>query len=143
MAEKVRQSKYGNSLTDDQLSHCILGCAFKVHTELGAGLLETVYRVCLAHELRKTGLIASEEHAVPVAYDGIVFDQGFRIDILVENRFVLELKVVEKLIGKHEAQILSYMRFAEIKWGLLLNFSEKSLHPKGIKRMVNPKFKRT
>lgn len=140
MDKQRQQSEYGLSLTDEELSHTVLGCAYRVHTVLGPGLLESVYRVCLAHDLRKAGLIALEEFALPVIYDGIVFDQGFRIDILVENRLVLELKVVENLLSKHEAQLLSYLKFAQVKWGLLLNFSEKSLHPKGIKRMVNPRF---
>lgn len=131
---------FGDSLTDEQLSHLILKCAFKVHTTLGPGLLESVYRTCLAYELKREKLIVLEEHSVAVVYDRMVFNQGFRIDVLVENRYVLELKVTDKIMSKHEAQILSYMHFANVKRGLILNFMESSLHPKGIKRMINSRY---
>jgi len=139
MSNQVRNSEAGNALSDEALSHAILSCAFKVHTALGPGLLETVYRTCLAYEIRKLGFIALEEVYVSVTYDQMIFDKGFRMDILVEDRYVLELKVVERFQEKHIATILSYLRFAGVKRGLLLNFMEKSLHPKGIKRVVNAK----
>lgn len=131
---------FGEGLTDEQLSHLILKCAFKVHTELGPGLLESVYRTCLTYELKLAGLIVVEEYPVSVTYRELVFSQGFRLDILVENRYVLELKVTEKIMDKHEAQILSYMRFTNVKRGLILNFMENSLHPKGVRRIINSRY---
>jgi GxxExxY protein len=131
--------KYENSqisLSDRQLSYNILQCAYKVHTKLGPGLLEKVYRTCLAHELRKAGLKAQEEYPVSVQYDSLTFEQGFRIDILVEHRYVLELKVAECFHPNHIAQTLSYMKFCRVEHGLLLNFMERSLHPNGIRRLI-------
>jgi|GEM_PF-465970 len=135
MSDQVRSSSYGNSIDDVELSRLILKCAFKVHTKLGSGLLETVYRTCLAYELRKLGLIAIEELYFKVVYDQMVFDKGFRMDILVEDRYVVELKVVEKIIQNHKSTTLSYMRLAGVKRGLVLNFAESSLKD-GISRLV-------
>ncbi len=125
------------NLTDTELSHKILGCAYKIHTALGPGLLESVYRKCLAYELRKLGLRAEEEKPIGIIYEELTLDKAFRIDILVENRYILELKVVDELLPVHAAQILTYLKFANIKYGLLLNFKEESLHPKGVKRYLN------
>ncbi len=121
--------------TDEKLSYLILKCAYKVHSALGSGLLESVYKTCLAHELRKENLKVEVELGLPLVYDGLVFDKGFRIDILVENRFIVELKVVEKISVNHVAQTLSYMRLAKVRNGLILNFMEKSLKD-GIKSLI-------
>lgn len=135
MSDQVRNSDYGKSLNDVELSSLILKCAFKVHTKLGSGLLESVYRTCLAYELRKLGLIAIEELYFKVVYDNMIFDKGFRMDILVEDRYVLELKVVEKVNQNHRSTTLSYMKLAGVKRGLILNFAESSLK-NGITRLV-------
>ena len=126
----------------DSLSYQILNCAYRVHSNLGNGLLERVYRTCLAHELRKSGLNVREEVPVPLVYDGIQFDQGFRLDLVVEEQFVLELKVTDGIAPNHVAQVLSYLRFTQMKHGFILNFMEKSLK-NGIKRIIlDPNYRR-
>jgi len=117
------------------LTSNILGCAMKVHSKLGPGLLESAYRTCLAHELRKSGLIVREEVMLPITYDNIVLDHGYRIDIIVNEIVIIELKVVDHILDVHEAQLLTYLKFADKPVGLLLNFNVKSLKH-GIKRFV-------
>ena len=108
----------------------------KVHTALGPGLLESAYEACLLYELRKRGLKVYAQVALPVVYEAVRLDAGYRIDLLVEDAVVVELKAVEKLLPIHEAQILSYLKLSGKKVGLLLNFNV--LHLKdGIKRVVN------
>lgn len=120
----------------DQISGEIVDSAMKVHTALGPGMLESTYEVCLVHELKKRGLIVQTQLSLPVIYDGIKLDAGYRIDLLVENAVVVELKAVEKLLPIHEAQILSYLKLSGRTVGLLLNFNV--VHFKnGIKRIVN------
>jgi GxxExxY protein len=120
---------------ENDISKIILDCAYKVHTKLGAGLLEKVYRECLAYELVKCGLEVKQEKAYPVVYDEIKFDCGYRVDIIVNNKVIIELKVVEDFTIEHIAQCLTYMRLSECKLGLLLNFYKKSLKD-GIKRLI-------
>ncbi len=122
-------------MNENEISKIILDCAFKVHTKLGSGLLEKVYRGALAYELNRSGLIAEEEVEIPVFYEGIKFDCGYRVDILVNKKVVIELKVVDDFSVEHIAQGLTYMRFVHCKLGLLLNFYKKSLRD-GIKRLV-------
>ncbi|PLX00860.1 MAG: GxxExxY protein [Marinilabiliales bacterium] len=117
------------------LTSNILGCAMKVHSKLGPGLLESAYRTCLAHELRKNGFLVQEEVMLPITYDSIELDHGYRIDIIVNEVVIIELKVVENILDVHEAQLLTYLKFAEKPVGLLLNFNVKSLK-QGIKRFV-------
>jgi len=119
----------------NQITQIILNCAFKVHTKLGSGLLEKVYRQCLAHEIRKAGLSVQEEKPMPVIYDDLKMECGYRIDILVENQVVIECKVVENFVLEHTAQTLTYMKLGEYKVGLLLNFYKSSLKD-GIKRLI-------
>ena len=119
-----------SNLTSD-----ILGCAMKVHSKLGPGLLESAYRTCLAHELRKNGFLVQEEVMLPITYDSIELDHGYRIDIIVNEVVIIELKVVDNILDVHEAQLLTYLKFAEKPVGLLLNFNVKSLK-QGIKRFV-------
>jgi GxxExxY protein len=121
-------------MQDDYLSRDILKCAFKVHSALGSGLLEKVYQTCLAHELRNEGYLVEEEKTIPIVYDGIRFEQGYRIDLMVQEEFVVEIKVVEKITINHVAQALTYLRFSIADRGLILNFKEKSLRD-GIKRV--------
>lgn len=122
-------------MTENQISKSILDCAFKVHTELGPGLLEKVYQECLAFELRDIGLRVQVEKPMPLIYKEIKFECGYRIDLLGENKVVVELKVVEGFNDVHIAQTLTYMKLANCKLGLLLNFYTKSLK-NGIKRLI-------
>ena len=115
-------------MIENEISKIILDCSFKVHTKLGSGLLEKVYRESLAYELKKAGLFVEQEVAIPVKYNNeITFECGYRIDILVERKVIIELKVVEDIRIEHIAQCLTYMRFSKCKLGLLLNFYKKSL----------------
>lgn len=120
---------------ENEISRMILDCAFKVHTRLGSGLLEKVYRECLAYELVKLGLDVKQEKAFPVIYDEIKFDCGYRVDIIANNKVIIELKVVEDFTIEHTAQCLTYMKLSHCKLGLLLNFYKKSLKD-GIKRLI-------
>lgn len=120
----------------NQISGAIIDSAIKVHTALGAGMLESTYEICLIHELKKRGLNVQSQLALPVVYDGIKLDAGYRIDLLVENEVIVELKAVERIMPIHEAQLLSYLKLSNKKLGLLLNFNVVHLK-NGIKRMVN------
>ena len=111
----------------DELTGKILGVAFRVHTVLGAGLLESVYEAALAHELRKAGLLVATQVEMPVVYDGIRLDLAFRADMIVESRVILELKSVESLTPIHSKQLLNYLRLSGLKTGLLINFNTISL----------------
>ena len=114
----------------------ILECAYKVHTELGPGLLESAYEECLAYELAKSGLKIEKQKPLPLIYEEVKLEIGYRIDILVENQVVIEIKSVEKLNDVHTAQTLTYLKLSECKVGLLINFNVKSLK-QGIKRLIN------
>lgn len=120
---------------ENEISRIILDCAYKVHTKLGSGLLEKVYRECLAYELKKQGLDVKQEMPFPVIYEDIKMDCGYRVDIIVNNKVIIELKVVEDFTIEHTAQCLTYMRLSNCRLGLLLNFYKKSLKD-GIKRLI-------
>lgn len=122
-------------MTEDQISRIILDCAFKVHTKLGPGLLESAYRICLAYELRKAGLIVEEEKTLPLIYEEVKMDYGYRIDLLVNSKVIIELKTVEAFSDVHIAQTLTYMKLSDCHLGLLINFYVKSLK-NGIKRLI-------
>jgi GxxExxY protein len=119
----------------DDLSNRVIGCAIEVHRHLGPGLLESAYEQCLAHELSRNNIAFQLQLAQPVQYKDVLLDCGYRIDVLVENQLIIELKSVEKLLGIHEAQLMTYMKLAEIKIGLLMNFNVTKLKD-GIKRFV-------
>jgi GxxExxY protein len=119
----------------NHITHEILDSAYKVHTTLGPGLLESAYRACLVYELRKKGLKVEEEKPLPLIYEEVKLDCGYRIDILVEDMVVVELKNVEAFNDVHTAQLLTYLRLSGNHVGLLLNFYTKSLKD-GIKRLV-------
>ena len=110
--------------------------AIKVHRALGPGLLESAYQLCLAHELRKRGLRVETEVVLPVTYDGIQLDAGYRIDMLVEDTVIVENKTVENLLPIHQAQLLTYLKLRDCRLGFLLNWNV-TLMKQGIKRMVN------
>lgn len=120
----------------DQITGSIVDAAFKVHTALGPGLLESVYERCLRHELIKRGLRVESQIWLPVIYDQMVIEGGYRIDLLVEDQVVVELKVSEQLLQLHKAQLLSYLKLADKRVGLLINFNVIHLRD-GIKRLVN------
>ncbi len=120
-------------MNKDPLTNKTIGCAIEVHRELGPGLLESTYQQCLAHEMNLNGLKFKLEHSLPVHYKGIQLDCGYRIDLLAEDDVIVELKSVEELLPIHQAQILTYMKLAEIETGLLINFNVSRLK-NGIKR---------
>jgi GxxExxY protein len=114
----------------------IIDAAMKVHTVLGPGLLESAYEACLAHELRKRGLKVDIQLGLPIEYDGVQLDVGYRIDLLIEDSVIVELKAVSEIQPIHEAQLLSYLKLSKKKIGLLINFHVLRLKD-GIKRMAN------
>lgn len=121
---------------ENDISYKIIGAAIKIHSELGPGLFESVYEATLAFELKELGLDVKTQIGIPLVYKEIKFEQGFRLDILVENKVIIEIKSVEKLAAVHYKQLLTYLRLSEKKLGLLINFNEVHLKD-GIKRIVN------
>jgi GxxExxY protein len=121
---------------ENDLSGIIIGCAMRVHTALGAGLLESAYEQCLEYELRKKGLNVGRQIPVPLIYEEVELDCVYRLDLIVENKVIIEVKSVESLNPIHAVQLLTYLKLTDCKLGLLLNFNV--LHLKeGIKRVVN------
>ena len=119
----------------DKLSRKVIGLSIEVHRELGPGLLENTYKQCLAYELSQAGINFQMEVELPVKYKNVLISCGYRIDLLIENNLIIELKSVDKIIPIHEAQLLTYMKLSGIKVGLLMNFNEIVLKD-GIKRFV-------
>ncbi|MBE9216137.1 MAG: GxxExxY protein [Richelia sp. RM2_1_2] len=121
---------------ENDLSGIIIGCAMRVHTALGAGLLESAYEQCLEYELRKKGLNVGRQIPVPLIYEEVELDCVYRLDLIVENKVIIEVKSVESLKPIHAVQLLTYLKLTDCKLGLLLNFNV--LHLKeGIKRVAN------
>ncbi len=121
---------------ENQIAKIILDAAFHVHTRTGPGLLETVYEIILAHELRKRGLRVERQKSILIHYDDLVFEEGFRADLVVEDRVIVELKSVETLQRVHGKQVLTQLRLSKCTLGLLINFGE--IHLKnGIQRVIN------
>jgi GxxExxY protein len=123
-------------MNENELSTIIIGLCIKVHRKLGPGLLESVYEECLSYELHKSGLSIKRQIGIQVKYDSIQLNHGFRADIIVEEKVILEIKSVENLLDVHKAQLLTYLKLSEIKLGLLINFNSAILKD-GIKRIVN------
>ncbi len=119
----------------DPLSSRVIACAIKVHRNLGPGLLESAYEQCLSHELNLAGNQFKVQQALPVQYKGTRLDCGYRVDLLVEDQLIVELKCVEAILGIHQAQLLTYMRLAHVRVGLLINFNVTLLRD-GIRRFV-------
>jgi GxxExxY protein len=119
----------------ENLTKIIIGCAIDVHKELGLGLLESAYEECLYYELIKSGLKIERQKAIPIIYKDIKLDCGYRADLIVDEKVLIELKTVEAFNPVHEAQILTYLKFAEKKLGLLMNFNVLRLKD-GIKRYI-------
>ncbi len=131
----MRRYAAGNLAELNRLTRQIIGAAIEVHRHLGPGLLESAYETCLAYELQELALSFERQKALPLVYKEIHLDQGYRIDLLVERKVVVEIKVVDRIAPVHEAQVLSYLRFSECKIGLLLNFNVKLLKD-GIRRFI-------
>lgn len=119
----------------NNLTSKIIGAAFKVHSNLGPGLLESSYKECLFYELQKQNLFAEKEKALPLIYETVRLDIGYRIDILVEHNIIIEVKAVDALNDVHLAQVLTYLKLSNCKLGLLLNFNVADMK-KGIKRVI-------
>src|SRR5215813_9153324 len=120
----------------DDLSNRVIGCAIQVHRELGPGLLESTYEQCVAYELLQAGIPFKVQHPIPVSYKQIKLDCGYRVDLLIADRLIVELKSVEELLKIHEAQLLTYLKLGGWPIGLLINFNVPVLK-KGIKRLVH------
>jgi GxxExxY protein len=123
-------------VTEEAIGHAVIGGAIKVHSILGPGLLENAYETCLLYELEKHKLPVRRQVLLPIRYESLSIDNGYRIDLLVGDRVVVELKVVESLLPVHRAQLLSYLRLGGFKLGYLLNFHVAHMRD-GIVRMVN------
>jgi len=119
----------------NDLTYKIIGCVYKVHTALGPGLLESTYEVCLAHELTLAGLAVERQKALPVIYDDIKLDAGYRLDLVVNGTVLLELKSVDAIAPIHKAQVMTYLKLSGLKLGLLLNFNVVDMK-KGITRII-------
>jgi GxxExxY protein len=123
-------------LTAQQVSHAIITAAMRVHSELGPGLLESTYQVCLQHELKKAGFQTEAQVGLPVCYDNVKLELGYRIDLLVEDLVIVELKSIDAIAPVHQAQVLSYLKLSGKSLGLLINFNVVHLKD-GIRRFVN------
>lgn len=123
-------------LSENDLARKVFETGLKVHRRLGPGLLESAYEECLYYELCKLGLLVEKQKALPLIYDDIKLDAGYRIDLLLENKLVIELKSVEALNDLHMAQILTYLKLSNCKLGLLINFNTV-LFKNGVRRVVN------
>lgn len=123
-------------MIENELSQKIIGCAIEVHKQLGPGLLESAYQECLLYELNQAGLNVQKEKPMPIVYKEVKLDHGYRIDLLVEEKVVIEIKTVEALNEVHLAQVLTYLKLGDYKLGLLLNFQVAVLK-NGIRRVIN------
>ena len=122
--------------TENELSNIIIGCAIEVHRQLGPGLLESANQECLYYELKNQGLHVVKEKPMPIVYKDVKLDHGYRLDLLVNNKVVIEIKTVEAFTEVHTAQVLTYLKLGNYKLGLLLNFYVSALKS-GIKRIIN------
>lgn len=120
---------------EELIGKAIVNAAYKIHKKLGPGLLEKVYEVCLTHELKKEGFAVSRQVDIPIQYDGIVFDEGLRLDILVEQKVIVEIKAVDQVNPVWQAQILSHLKLTRLRLGYLVNFNVPIIK-QGIKRIV-------
>ena len=123
-------------MTENELAKIVIDAGIKVHKALGAGLLESAYEECLFYELQKNGLFVEKQKALPLVYENVKLEAGYRIDLLVEKKLVIEIKSVEALNDLHIAQILTYLKLSSCKLGLLINFNTVLLK-NGIKRIIN------
>jgi len=120
----------------DEITEAIIGSAINVHRELGPGLLESAYEACMVYDLGQAELRVEQQKPLPVVYQGVRLDCGYRLDLIVEDEIIVEIKAIEKLLPIHKAQLLSYLRLSDRKVGLLINFNVQVLK-EGIQRVVN------
>jgi len=125
-------------MTENEISTIVVDACYKIHTTLGPGLLESVYETVLQYELKKRGLAVVTQQVIPIYYDDLQIEQGFRADLIVEQKVIIELKSVEKVIPVHKKQLLTYLRLSNIKLGLLVNFGD-NLIKNGLTRVINGK----
>ena len=123
-------------MSENEISSKIIGAAIEVHKQLGPGLLESTYETCLAYELKQMGLDVKQQQALPVVYKEVKLDAGYRIDLLIENKVIIEIKSVDALADIHTAQLLTYLKLKDLKLGLLINFNSVRAVD-GLKRIVN------
>ncbi len=123
-------------MTENEIAKIVVNAAYHLHQKMGPGLLETVYEVILAHELREAGLSVERQVPVPIVWGSLRFEEGFRADLIVEDKVIIELKSIEALHPVHSKQLLTYLRVTDRKLGLLINFGER-LIKNGIKRVAN------
>lgn len=123
-------------MRENEIATQVVDAAYRLHVQLGPGLFESVYEVVLAHELKKRGLHVERQAPIPIQYDSIMFDEGFRADMIVEDKVILELKSVEEVSRVHKKQLLTYLRVADKRLGLLINFGAELIKD-GISRVVN------
>ena len=123
-------------MTENELSHLVVGCAMRVHTALGPGLLESAYEACLQFELIKSGLRVEAQKPLPLVYESVKLECGYRVDLLVESKLIIEVKSIETLAEIHFAQVLTYLRLSNLRLALLLNFNVAHMKD-GIRRIVN------
>lgn len=123
-------------MTENEISKIVFESALKVHKVLGPGLLESAYEECLFYELKKSNLKVEKQKALPLIYEEVKLDVGYRIDLMIEDKFIIELKSVETLTDVHLAQVLTYLRLSDCRLGLLINFNVKLLK-EGVRRVIN------
>ena len=123
-------------ITEDEISKIVFESALKVHKTLGPGLLESAYEECLYYELKKYDLVIEKQKPLPLIYEDVKMEVGYRIDIIIENKFIVEVKSVETLNDVHLAQLLTYLKLSNCKLGLLINFNVKLLK-EGVRRVIN------
>ena len=123
-------------MSENEISSKIIGAAIEVHKQLGPGLLESTYETCLTYELKQMGLDVKQQQALPVVYKEVKLDAGYRIDLLVENKVIVEIKSVDALADIHTAQLLTYLKLKDLKLGLLINFNSVKVI-EGLKRIIN------
>jgi hypothetical protein len=131
-----RHEEHDDMITEEEISKIVFESALKVHKALGPGLLESAYEECLFYELKKTGLKVEKQKPLPLIYEEVNLEIGYRIDIIIENKFIVEVKSVELLNDVHLAQLLTYLKLSSCKLGLLINFNVKLLK-NGVRRVIN------
>lgn len=123
-------------MTENQIATEVVDCCFRIHSKIGPGLLESVYESILEYELKKRGIRVTRQQPIGLEYEGMIFEEGFRADLIIEDRVIVELKSVEKIAPVHHKQVLTYLRLADMKLGLLVNFGA-AYFKDGISRIIN------
>jgi GxxExxY protein len=136
LRRKLMKKKSNTIMTENEISRIVVDACYRIHSKLGPGLFESVYERILVIELEKEGLQVERQKVIPVKWDDVEIEQGFKADIIVENKVIIELKSIDKLADVHYKQLLTYLKLTDLKLGLLINFKE-NLIKMGIKRIVN------